>query len=164
MGKKGIFRGYTCLQHDHVEARTGTVAVFLRNGKIAIIENTMYNSLQGHFSISTYEIGKDKFILGAVYGPSNAADNSSFLTFTNFFEKIEISMNRQNTSNLLLAGDWNVRLNQNNAKPRTVKLIKDFIFEHNINDPGLEGGGQPTWRRPQRGRVKSRLDYILQKT
>ncbi len=41
IGKKGIFRGYTCTQHDQLEARTGTVAVFIKRGEIAIVENTV---------------------------------------------------------------------------------------------------------------------------
>jgi hypothetical protein len=62
---------------DQLEARTGTVADFIKKGEIAIVENTVYNSLQGHYTISTYEAGQNKFILGAVYGPSCAADKTS---------------------------------------------------------------------------------------
>ena len=160
-GKNGQFRGFKCTQHAYTGTRSGAVAVFIHSSGPKIIENSIYNSIDGYFTIAAYELGTGKVIMGAVYGPSVAADNIAFTTFSAFFEKMEEHANRFGTAHMIVLGDLNVRLDQINAKPRTVRLVHDFLNEYNFTDNGLLDGPKWTWRRPGQHRSKSRIDYIL---
>ena len=162
-GKKGVFKGLTCTQHSFAgpESRTGGVAIFVRPNSLAGIEGSTRNSPEGHYTAGIYLLGQTKVIVGGVYGPSCSSDNKAFDVFQEFFEILEELMQRWGTQNIILGGDFNLKLDQNETKPRAVKLVRDFINEYAILDAGLQAGCQPTWRRPNAHRRKSRLDYIL---
>ena len=155
---QGAFRGYALTQYSQNGARVGGIAVFVKKG-IENIDGTVRNSRGGHFTVGAYKVDGATVVLGAIYGPSTANDTQSADIFRAFFEQITELGNRLNTRRFIIGGDFNVKLDQNRVKPRTAKLIKDFINELNLIDTGAERGAEVTWRRPRR--AKSRLDYLL---
>jgi len=155
---QGAFSGYSMKQYSQNGARVGGIAVFVKNGTEEI-DGTIRNSRGGHFTVGAYKLDGATVVLGAIYGPSAANDTQSADIFQEFFEQITELGNRMNTRKFIIGGDFNVKLDQTRVKPRTVKLIKDFINELNLIDTGAESGAEATWRRPRRS--KSRLDYLL---
>lgn len=154
----GAFRGYSLKQFSQNGARAGGIAVFVRKNIIEI-ENTIRNSQNGHFTTGAYNVNGSKVVLGAIYGPSTNSDTESYEIFSEFTEQIRELAQRIGTNTIFIGGDFNLKLDQNRVKPRTVKLMQDFILEFNLTDAGAECGAEATWRRPRR--CKSRLDYIL---
>ena len=158
---KNTFKGYELSQYGWTGERTGGVAVFSKKGT-EIVEGTLYTDLNGHFSVQAYNICGNKIVLGAIYGPSVASDRQSHESFEHFLNEIAELSHRIGTRNIIIAGDFNAKLDQiRPSKPRTVRIIKIFMNQHALIDLGLEYGGEATWRRPHLPQAASRLDYIL---
>jgi hypothetical protein len=149
-----------CKQHSSSGSNAKGVVVFAKRGT-EIVDGSVYNSEEGFFTMAVYNINGSKIILVGVYGPPDNLDRKSFEIFSEIFEKIEMYKQVYGTQMLIIGGDFNVHLDkESSSKPRTVKLIKDYMVKWSLSDLGEEEK-RFTWSRPGRVRKKSRIDYIL---
>jgi len=59
-----------------------------------------------------------------------------------------------------MAGDFNLHLDTTGRKPRTCQHVQGLMNKYNMIDTG-HTDKLPTWRRPHRAYLHSRLDYIM---
>jgi len=156
---QNIFRGYFVTQNSSSGNRNAGVVVFCRQG-IEVIQNSIFNSDSGHFSVGCYNIGGTRLLLAAIYGPSTNSDTQSLDIYTQLSQQIQTKKQVYNTNALIMAGDFNLHLDTKVSKPRTCRYVEGIINQHNLVDAG-KAEKIPTWRRPHRLHTKSRLDYIL---
>jgi exonuclease III len=98
--------------------------------------------------------------MGGIYGPPDSSDRFAYGVFNDFFLKIKETMQLYGTQIIVLAGDWNLHLDREDVKPRTCKLVREYIEELGMIDVG-EKERKFTWTRPGRRRAKSRIDYVM---
>ena len=156
----GVFRGYKLTQHSSSGRRSGGVAVFVRKD-LQEIDGTIRNSNSGHSTIGAYNWKGEKIVIGGIYGLSTGSDRQCAEIFSEYADwHIELTQRIGNAAEIV-GGDFNVKMDiENNAKPRTYKIIKDLMEERDLIDAGGEEK-IPTWRRPHLPKSRSRLDYIL---
>jgi Txe/YoeB family toxin of Txe-Axe toxin-antitoxin module len=158
-----VFQGFELKQisRNIDRPRTGGVAIFMKKNEFECINESMRASIQGHYTIAVYISGGTKFILAAIYGPSTQSDNESYEIYSDIIQKIEELSRIYGTRYIYMGGDFNINMDKKRpAKPRTVRLVQQFIHEFDLLDVG-QVGREVTWRRPHLPNSASRLDYSI---
>jgi hypothetical protein len=122
----------------------------------------------GHIVAAVFEINSLPTVVVGVYGNSDSSDRASLAIMEELrLLTRELSQIYQ-TQRFLLAGDFNVALEESdtnrgtNHKPLTSELLKEIIEEHQLVDIGLKANNtQHTWFRKDSSGQSSRLDYIF---
>jgi hypothetical protein len=157
---KGVFRGYKSLQNSSTGRRAGGVMVFVKRD-FNVINGTVRNSRDGHYTIAAYEYKGERYIIGGIYGNCTNSDGISaeiFQTYTEWHRELKMRLGNIYS---IIGGDFNLKLDlSNNFKPRTTAILRDFMLEFDLKDAGEESK-KPTWRRPHLPKSKSRIDYII---
>jgi len=154
-----ILKGYNLIMNSSSGNRTSGVLVYARK-TVQIMENSVYNSDTGHFAIGCLIMNGVRIILAAIYGPSTNSDPLSFDIFRQISQEIQTRTQAYNTSTIVLAGDFNLHLDTTGRKPRTCQHVRGLMDRYNMIDAG-HTDKLPTWRRPHRAHLHSRLDYIM---
>jgi exonuclease III len=123
----------------------------------------------GHYAIGVYITPtKSKLIVAGIYGPSANNDRESTDFYNEVRQTIDELSNTFGTSNLLLAGDFNVVLNptdsssEHHTKKNTTNLLNNMIEElHLVDLASRAQNTQHTWIRRNNNKISSRLDMIL---
>jgi hypothetical protein len=158
-----VFQGYTLQQcsRNIDRPRTGGVLVFMKKGTGELIAESVRKSNKGHYTAAVYHINSTKIIIAAVYGPSSHIEDDALEMYTELFQDIRDISQIFGTQMLYIGGDFNINLDKNRPnKPRTVRLVKQFINEFNLLDAGSDSK-ESTWRRPHLPNSASRIDFSL---
>jgi hypothetical protein len=123
----------------------------------------------GHFAMGVYYTPtRMKIIVVGIYGPSANDDTESFQFYQEVRTSIVELQNTFQTSNLLIAGDFNAVLSPEDSssehitKKRTTALLEELIAEHHLIDLAAHlNRRQHTWFRRNNNQISSRLDLIL---
>jgi hypothetical protein len=124
------------------------------------VEGSVYNNNERYYTTAVYEIQGAKIVMGGIYGPPDSSDRFAYGVFNDFFSKVKETMQLYGTQIVILAGDWNLHLDREDVKPRTCKLVREYIEEIGLIDIG-ERDKLFTWTRPGRRKAKSRIDYVM---
>jgi exonuclease III len=147
----------------------GGVVVF-SNPEYELLNHSVRRSTTpGHFAMGVYyTTNRTKIIVVGIYGPS-ANDNNESLQF---YQEVRASIvelqNTFQTSNLLIAGDFNAVLSPEDSssehitKKRTTAFLEELIIEQHLTDLAVQTNKrQHTWFRRNNNQISSRLDLIL---
>jgi hypothetical protein len=111
---------------------------------------------------------RTKLIVVGIYGPSANDDTESLRFYQEVRDSIVELQNTFQTSNLLLAGDFNAVLapedssSEHVTKKRTTAFLEELIEEHRLTDIAAHvNKRQHTWFRRNNNQISSRLDLIL---
>jgi exonuclease III len=115
-----------------------------------------------------YTPNRSKLIVAGIYGPSANDDTESLRFYQEVRDAIIELQNTFQTSNLLLAGDFNAVLGPEDSssehiiKKRTTSFLEELIEEQHLIDVASHvNKKQHTWFRRNNNQVSSRLDLIL---
>jgi hypothetical protein len=115
-----------------------------------------------------YTPNRTKLIVVGIYGPSANDDTESLHFYREVRESIAELQNTFQTSNLLIAGDFNAVLSPEDSssehitKKRTTAFLEEFIEEQHLTDVAAQANKkQHTWFRRNNNQISSRLDLIL---
>jgi DNA replication initiation complex subunit (GINS family) len=125
--------------------------------------------MPGHFAMGVYYTpNRMKLIVVGIYGPSANDDTESLHFYQELRAVIAELQNTFQTSNLLMAGDFNAVLSPEDSssehitKKRTTALLEEFIEEQHLTDLAARvNKKQHTWFRRNNNQISSRLDLIL---
>jgi len=116
-------------QSPRLHGRGGGVAVLIRNGLHVTINDT------GAFH--TFESASSSFRLLVIYRPPPSSENK--LTFTEFTEEISLLLESlsASSSRILLAGDFNVHVDDSNDREASVflSILESFNLLQHVHSP-----------------------------
>jgi exonuclease III len=147
----------------------GGVVIFSNPAYELVNHSVRRSTTPGHFAMGVYYTpNRSKLIVAGIYGPSANDDTESLHFYQEVRDAIIELQNTFQTSNLLLAGDFNAVLSPEDSssehitKKRTTSFLEEFMEEQHLIDIAAHvNKKQHTWFRRNNNQVSSRLDLIL---
>ena len=112
---------------------SGTVDNALRGGTVTLINNQMEvkildtKTVTGHAIINLITHKGKTWLIGNIYGNPQADDTQSMTRITNITQQILDILTNFHTDYIILAGDWNCVLRNDDRKPQTEQALTDLI-------------------------------------
>ncbi len=146
----------------------GGVILFSRPEHKLILDSVRMSENEGHVVAAVFEVNLLPTIVAGVYGNSDSSDRASLMIVEELRLFLRELSHVYQTQRILLAGDFNVALEEADSnrgtthKPLTSALLKEIIADHQLVDIGQKvKNTQHTWFRKDSSGQSSRLDYIF---
>ena len=152
---------------------SGTVGDALRGGVLTLISNKLdiqhldSKTVEGHAIINLFRKHGKTYLIGNIYGNPNANDVESRKVITDIAQKIEEIQDNFDPDYMILAGDWNCVLRDQDTttqtrKPQTENALQDLLNTYNLVDIFHHKSPRPTltWTSDGDPTRKARHDRI----
>ncbi len=146
----------------------GGVILFSRPEHKLILDSVRMSENAGHIVAAVFEVNLLPTIVVGVYGNSDSSDRASLAVMEELQLFLQELSHIYQTQRVLLAGDFNVALEEADSnrgtthKPLTTALLKEIVAEYQLVDIGQKvKNTQHTWFRKDSSGQSSRLDYIF---
>jgi exonuclease III len=155
------------LTSDNRAAAAAGIAIFSKPEHKLLEGSERHSTPQGHTVTGVYSVQGTNVIVTGVYGVSVNNDRLSSLVFENLIEQISELKLLFNTTYIIIAGDFNCGLADNdfstrNMRPRTTGTILRLMEDNDLYDLGTATGqlGHTYFRRGNT-KISSRIDLVL---
>ena len=111
-----------------------------------------------HYTLGIIKSGKYRFLLTSLYAPCNS-DNEAARIYEEVFMQIQHFSQIHTLENQVIAGDFNINMNNPIRRPRAFEKLTEIMNRYNLID--RDKHHLPTWMGDGERKTQSKLDLIL---